>query len=214
MPERRSFKRKTGFRDSCLIIIATEGVQTEKQYFDGLKLLYPNPRVHTEVLSRKDTASDPNRVMRDLDEFRSTYKLRKGHDQLWLVIDVDRWGTRKLSSVCKQCQQKDYQVAVSNPAFEIWLIFHVCSLDFYSPHIQDELHKNNKQGDRNRLETELVSLLGSYNKANPNMDDFGPRVYTAIENARLAEKDSLARWPNKLGTRVHLLVENIIPRGK
>jgi len=121
MPGRRDFKRKSGFRDSRLIVIAAEGEETEKRYFEGIKARYDNPRIHVEVLERLDSASDPAKVIKALDQFRSDYKLRKGHDQLWLVIDVDRWGNQKLSLVSQQCIQKCYQLAVSNPSFEIWI---------------------------------------------------------------------------------------------
>lgn len=40
------FKRKTGFRDSTLIVIATEGQESEPQYFNELRLRYGNPKTH------------------------------------------------------------------------------------------------------------------------------------------------------------------------
>jgi len=211
MPERRNFKRKSSLRDSRLIIIAAEGEETEKKYFEGLKENYENPRVHVEVLDRLEASSDPAKVLRRLDKFRSDYNLRRDYDELWLVIDVDRWGNQKLSLVSQQCVQKHYRLAVSNPSFEIWLILHVHSLDAYSPEIQAELIANKKEGKRTRLEQELLALLGSYNKTNPDMNYFAPRVFDAISNARNADKNLENRWPNGLGTRVYLLAEEIVP---
>ena len=211
MPERRNFKRKSSLRDSRLIIIAAEGEETEKKYFEGLKENYENPRVHVEVLDRLEASSDPAKVLRRLDKFRSDYNLRRDYDELWLVIDVDRWGNQKLSLVSQQCVQKHYRLAVSNPSFEIWLILHVHSLDAYSPEIQAELIANKKEGKRTRLEQELLALLGSYNKTNPDMNYFAPQVFDAISNARNADKNLENRWPNGLGTRVYLLVEEIVP---
>jgi len=211
MPGRRDFKRKSGFRDSRLIVIAAEGEETEKRYFEGIKARYDNPRIHVEVLERLDSASDPAKVIKALDQFRSDYKLRKGHDQLWLVIDVDRWGNQKLSLVSQQCIQKCYQLAVSNPSFEIWLLLHVRALDTYPPEILIELLANRKDGKRTRLEQELLLLLGSYNKTNPDMEYFAPRVFVAIQNARGSDRNPDTRWPNQLGTRVYLLLEEIVP---
>jgi hypothetical protein len=213
MSGRRDFKRKSGVRDARLIIIAAEGEETEKQYFEGLKARYENPRVHVEVLKRLDLPSDPAKVIEALDQFRSGYNLRKGYDQLWLVIDVDRWGSQKLSLVSQQCVQKYYRLAVSNPSFEIWLLFHIRSLDTYPSEVLAELLANTKNGKRTRtrLEQELLQLLGSYNKTNPNMDYFAARVREAIRNARAADLNPETRWPNQLGTRVYLLVEEMIP---
>jgi len=207
---RRDFKRKSGFRDSRLIVIAAEGEETEKQYFEGIKARYDNPRVHVEVLERIGSASDPAKVIKALDKFRSDYKLRKGHDQLWLVIDVDRWGNQKLSLVSQQCVQKRYQLAVSNPSFEIWLLLHVRSLDTYPPDILAELLENKKDGKRTRLAQELLLQLGSYNKSNLDKDYFAHRVFVAIQNARISDLNPETRWPNQLGTRVYLLVEGIV----
>lgn len=214
MADRRNFARKSGLRDARLIIIAAEGEETEKAYFEGLKEHYFNPRVHVEVLGRLESASDPTRVLKLLDQFRSTYHLRKGYDQLWLVIDVDRWGNQKLSSVSRQCLQKGYQLAVSNPAFEIWLILHIRALDSYSPEGLNELLLNRKENNRTRLERELLALLGSYNKAKPDMEFLCQHVLTAIQNARVADAHPEDRWPNELGTRVYLLAEEIVPKSE
>lgn len=210
MAGRRSFTRKSGFRDSRLIIIATEGEETEKVYFEGLKNYYSNPRVHIQLLNRLSSASDPERILKNLDQFYSTYNLRKNYDQLWLVIDVDHWGNSKLACVSKLCFQKSYCLAISNPAFEIWLLMHIHPLDTYSPDVLLEFLNNRKTGRRSRLEIELINLLGSYNKSNPNMKYFSPRAKLAINNARIADDHPEDRWPNGVGTRVYLLVEQII----
>jgi hypothetical protein len=212
MPKRREFTRKSGLRDSRLIIIASEGEITEKAYFEGMKEYFTNPRIHIEILHRMESASDPARVIRLLDQFRSEYKLRRGYDQLWLVIDVDRWRSRKLSFISQQCNQKQYQLAISNPAFEIWLLLHIRSLNDYPFAVQAELLQNRKKGNRTRLEQELLKLLGSYNKVNPDMQFFCQLVSTAIRNARSADTQPENRWPNGLGTRVYLLVEEIVPK--
>lgn len=211
MTERRIFKRKSGYRDARLIIIATEGQETEKAYFEGLKKHYTNLHVHVEILERISSASDPLKVIVELDHFRSTYNLQKDYDQLWLVIDVDRWGSRKLSVVSQLCAQKNYHLAVSNPAFEIWLLMHINAIDAYSPEILGELLQNKKLRDRTRLEQELINLMRYYNKTNPDMNFFCQHVDTAIYNSRNADKNPEDRWPNSLGTRVYLLVEEIIP---
>jgi hypothetical protein len=206
---RRSFTRKSGFRDSNLIIIASEGAETERIYFTSIKESYANPRIHIEVLHKTSSSSDPIHIIKQLDNFRAEYRI-KTDDQLWLVIDVDRWGNQKLAQVSRLCGQKNYHLAVSNPAFEIWLILHINPLNFYNQSTKDEFLQNQKTGNRTRLERELVSLLGGYSKSNPDMDYFCRNIRTAIENARIADSHPETRWPNELGTRVYQLAVEII----
>jgi len=43
------------------------------------------------------------------------------------------------------------------------------------------------------------------------MEYFAARVYIAIRNARISDLNPETRWPNQLGTRVYVLVEEIVP---
>jgi hypothetical protein len=215
MPEKRFIPphtRRSGVRDARLIIIASEGTNTEKQYFDALQARYRNTRIHPESIERRTTASDPAHVMKGLDDFRKEYKIRPGDDELWLVIDVDRWGEAKLAEVARKCQQKGYELAVSNPCFEVWLLLHIKALHEYPPEKLVELYANRKVGGRTCLEAELLNLLGAYNKFNLDPAPFIPHVAIAIERARGLDIHPEHRWPNHLGTRVYLLAQKIIAR--
>jgi len=215
MPERRLIPpriRRSGFRDARLIIVAAEGMHTEKRYFEDLAILYANPRVHVQVLDRLDTASDPQHVMELLDEFRKIFPFKKDFDELWLVIDVDRWKERNLSKVATLCSQKSYAMAVSNPCFEVWLLLHLKILSDYDEETLNEFKENQKTGDRTRLEIELVNLLGSYNKRDPDTTQLLPHINQAIAEARRLDTHPEHRWPNDLGTRVYRLAEEIIAK--
>lgn len=213
MSPKRAFSsrsRPSGFRDSRLIIIAAEGAETEKKYFEDLASQYENRRrVHVEVLARSTQASSPKHIMRMLDQFKREYLLKPA-DELWMVIDRDRWQEQELSDIAAQCKQKQYQLAVSNPCFELWLLLHIKSLSDYTPQVLQELAENRHvSANRTRLDQELLDLLGSYNKQNPDMTRFLPFVETAIKRARELDVCPEHRWPNNLGTRVYLLAESI-----
>jgi hypothetical protein len=205
--------RRSGYRDAKLIIIASEGTNTEKRYFEDLAEAYFAPNIHVEVIDRLMRGSDPKSVISSLDDFHNQYSLRSDYDELWLVVDVDRWGTRKLSEVGKLCNQKKYYFAVSNPCFEIWLLLHLKSLGDYSVEVLEEF-KNNKRPNikhpRTRLELELVSLLGSYNIGNPDTKRFIKDVKTAISRAKALDVNPEHRWTNGLGSRVYLIAEKIV----
>jgi hypothetical protein len=217
MPSKRFVPRtrRSGFRDAKLIIIASEGTNTEKRYFDDLANAYFAPNIHVEVLNRLDAGSDPQTVLLALDEFCSRYRFRSGYDELWLVIDVDRWRKKQLSDVGSLCAQKKYGYAVSNPCFELWLLLHLKSLDEYPEKVLQEFRENkrpNSNHPRTRLDIELVSLLGSYNKGDPDTSKLLDNVGVAIERARALDKNQEHRWPNNLGTRVYLIAEKIVSK--
>lgn len=213
---KRQFKPRTrtsGVRDARLIIIATEGNKTEPHYFNAIATYYRNSKVHVEVLERKSTASAPEHVITELDKFRREYSLNE-HDELWLVIDLDGWGSGKLSEVSTQCEQKNYGFAVSNPCFEVWLLLHVATLDSYTEQELIELIENRKsnKNSKTRLEKELTKLCGAYNKENLDTSPFLEHVAVAIERARAIDIHPTHRWPNQLGTRVYLLAESILKK--
>ena len=204
-------RSKSHTRDASLIIIATEGNKTEQKYFEELasKKYFFNSRIHVRVLDRLDTNSSPSQVLKLLDDFKREFRLKK-FDELWLVIDVDRWGQVKLSDIARQCRQKDYELAVSNPAFELWLLLHLRSLDELSEEEKQEIFLNRKDGTtRTRLEREIINILGAYNKSNPDTDAFIPSLSDAIRRARILDIDPNSRWPNNLGSRVYRLAVKI-----
>jgi hypothetical protein len=127
-----------------------------------------------------------------------------------MVIDFDRWGVGKLGEIAQACRQKGYLLAVSNPCFELWLLLHVCRLGDYTAEALARLRQNERVGrDRRAIEMELVRLLGSYKKENPDCGRFLPLVEVAIEQAQVLDREPEHRWPNRLGTRVYLLVKEI-----
>ena len=111
-------------RDTRLIIIAAEGQKTERQYFESE--LFGNRRVQVKVFGTEDCKSAPKYVYERLKQFVEQYDLQPD-DQLWLVIDKDRWPDEQLSEVCRRAvgrRRPQCQLAISNPCFELWLYLH------------------------------------------------------------------------------------------
>ncbi len=197
-------------RDSRLIVIAAEGRKTEKKYFEDLAALYHNTKIKVHVLEGLDNRSSPNHVLERLDAFKDEYSLEED-DMLWLVSDVDRWGEEKLSDIAQKCNQKGFFLAISNPSFEVRLLLHLRDLDDFSSAEQQELFENRRdRTSRSRLEREIIGILQRYNKSNLNTSDFLPYVDLAVKRARRLDCNVGHRWPNGLGTRVYLLVEEIL----
>ena len=178
-------------RSAKLFVIATEGKDTEKQYFE----MFGNRKVKVEILATgDDNKSAPEYVLERLDKFKDLYGFSED-DELWLVLDVDRW-RKQLITVCRQAKQKGYQLAISNPCFEIWLCLH----------FGDLLPKDRTCKD---FEIRLRNILGSYNKSNLDVCVYKPNVKNAIERSRSLDLNLNGYWTSQLGTRVYKLVESI-----
>ncbi len=202
-------ERIAGRRDiRKLFVVVSEGV-TEKIYLDDLAAhkRYNQPSVHVETILPTD--SSPDQVLASLSEYNSKYELG-GNDELWLVIDRDRWEVSMLNRVTQEALQKGFCVADSNPAFELWLLFHHQSLDDYTCEELAELEANKKSGTRTTLELELISILGSYSKSNLKTSCYLANVDVAIANARASDIKESDRWLNQIGSRVYKLAQSII----
>lgn len=196
MPVTRRSKlldRKTNVRDAALCVIATEGRHTERQYFEG----FGNRKVRVIPLpTGDDNKSAPQHVLKRLDDFKAENDIGPD-DALWLMVDVDRWGVKRLKGVCQSAVQKGYRLAVSNPCFELWLYLH---------------HADAETGDTDcaAVETRLRARLGSYNKANLNRSLFLPQAAEAIRRARALDNSPDDRWPDFPGTHVYKVAETLI----
>lgn len=216
MPHKRQFPKRvriSGVRDAKLIIIATEGSKTEPRYFREMasQKYYPNSRVKVWILEKEDdTASSPKHVLRELDRYKDEFYVEED-DELWLVIDLDNWGDGKIAQVASLCQQKNYKLAVSNPCFELWLLLHIRTLEEYTPQELEDF-QNNQKTDSNRtpLESELLDILGEYNKSNIKVECFLPHVEEAIDRAQALDLHPEHRWPNSLGSRVYQVAKKIL----
>jgi len=166
-----------------------------------------------EVLEKLNSNSSPRSVIRMLDSFKKEFLLRKD-DELWMVIDRDKqsWEIAEISEIATLVNQKKYNMAMSNPAFEVWLLLHVKDITEYSADELQELFENRRLSQhRTRLDRELTRICGSYNKHSPNLDHYLPTVKTAILRAEALLRDPNERWPNYFGTHVYKIVEKIIP---
>lgn len=210
-------ERCEAFRDARLIVIATEGKDTERIYFKALAKEYTNPRVHVHILERcedEQNNSSPEHVLKQLNDYKGQYEL-ESDDELWLVIDKDHWTEAMLSHVATACAQDDYMhVALSNPCFELWLLLHFVDaalLTSGEQHLWMENRKKSKNADP-YLKVLLRQEMGSYHESAYDALLLVAHVEEAIERARALDKNPTDRWPQTIGTRVYLLAESIMNR--
>ena len=210
-------ERHEAFRDARLIVIASEGKDTERIYFKALAKEYTNPRVHVHILERSESEqnnSSPEHVLKQLNNYKEQYAL-EADDELWLVVDKDRWTEAMLSRVATECAQDDYMhMALSNPCIEFWLLLHLVDVLLLT-HEEQLQWLENRRKSRNAdpyLKVRLRQEMGSYHESAYDAQMLIANVETAIEQARALDKNPADRWPQTLGTRVYLLAESVMNR--
>lgn len=210
-------ERREAFRDARLIVIASEGKDTERIYFNALAEEYMNPRVHVHILERSDNEinnSSPEHVLKQLNDYKDQYEL-ESDDELWLVVDRDRWTEAMLSQVATECAQDNYMhMALSNPCIELWLLLHLVNVTLLPPEelqLWMEKRRRSKNADP-YLKVRLRQEMGSYHESDYDAKMLIEHVEIAIERAKLLDKIPADRWPQTLGTRVYLLAESVMNR--
>ena len=210
-------ERQEAFRDARLIVVASEGKDTERIYFKALAKEYTNPRVHVHILERSEAEqnnSSPEHVLKQLNDYKESYAL-EADDELWLVIDKDRWTEAMLSRVATECAQDDYMhMALSNPCIELWLLLHLVDVTSLTSEEQQQWLENRRKSKSADpyLKVRLRQEMGSYHEAAYDAQMLIAHVEKAIERAKTLDKNPSDRWPQTLGTRVYLLAESVMNR--
>lgn len=210
-------ERREAFRDARLIVIASEGKDTERIYFKALAKEYTNPRVHVHILERsvgEQNNSSPEHVLKQMNDYKSQYEL-EADDELWLVVDKDRWTDAMLSHVATECTHDDFMhMALSNPCIELWLLLHLVDVSSLSQEEQQQWLENRRKSKNADpyLKVRLRQEMGTYHESAYDAQMLIAHVEDAIARARALDKNPADRWPQSLGTRVYLLAESVMNR--
>lgn len=201
-----SYDRRPGARrpGRCILIVC-EGAETEPNYFASLREYLKLSTISVKI---EDRAGAPISVV---EAARAQVQKRKQDirdgrtdappfEAAWCVFDVENPNRNQTFDRAVQvADQNDFQLAVSNPAFEFWYLLH------FEPTTRPFV-------DGNELKDYLKRYLPAYHPALPVFDGLVSSIRTAIRNARNILENSPyreQRFPNP-STRVHLLVEELI----
>ena len=215
MRKRKDFVRLEGVRSARLVVIASEGRCTESIYFSAVKDKLRAPNVHVEILSRDTNESSPESVHAQITDFMRQYNI-EDDDELWIVIDRDRWHERMLSQIAQLCAQNPHlNFCMSNPCFELWLLLHLEDVRKYDEPTTTALIANRKSSSGlTWLKRRMRNLLGSYSESNYEVSRLLPNVSSAMEIARKLDVNPSDRWPQTIGTRVYQLMGSITELNK
>lgn len=201
-------------KDIYVISIAGEGL-TEEQYFDGIHDMDMSGTIKIDRLEKEkeyENKSHPNHIIELLNE-RKKYWEEYGvaPDELWMVIDRDKQNVSKeqLDNIFEECKKEGFNLALSNPNFELWLLMHITDLNKYDKVELLENRKSSRKAKKRFIEKKLSEKLGGYNKKNIRFERFKEGISQAVEQAKALETEN-EDLVDKLGSSVYLLVEKLV----
>jgi len=197
-------KRKDRIRaQRRTVLIVCEGSKTEPNYFEDLtKHLGIAARVE---VSGKKCGSDPKSVLRYAKKLKND-KNMPNYDHVWCVIDVERYGKRtgEITTVLNEARVASIKMAISNPCFEVWVLFH--------------FEEYGKPFDKCKdVIREVETHVTKYTKGGNIYDNYlSERTQIAIENAKTIKNRNIStvRIDRNPYTEVYLIVENLMKLSK
>lgn len=186
-------------------LIVCEGKKTEPNYFNGLKkkinekygnkvdVLIPN-------IDIKGTGMNTTSLVKYTQ--KTVNHANKVYGQVWVVFDKDDYNDEQFNSAIDNC---NYNVAWSNPNFELWLLTHFKKVSRYvsKDDVIQELSKEFQKkglGDYTKKDTDIFDKVTSEGK-----------LHTAIKNCEYMEevnKDGQASQRNPM-TKVYKIVDGL-----
>lgn len=160
-------------RDTFYII--TNGKETECNYFNLLKA--------------KQSPYDVKVIFQNEDPFglvRFAQKCVAESNQVWVVFDVDNtYGEGGLIPAIVEAEKSGVKYAISNMAFEVWLISHFqkCKQELYADGHLKILNKH--------LDEKKKGLTYSKNEENLLKKYFIPNYRIAVENSKVVYQERM-----------------------
>ena len=205
--ELKNNRRKSDFLQvaPANYLIICEGKQTEPNYFNGLKQAI-NERYGNKVevlipsIDVKGTGMNTKSLVKYAQKIVN--HSNKVYGQVWVVFDKDDYNDEQFDSAIKKC---DYNIAWSNPNFEVWLLAHFKKVNRYISK-DDVLQELSKEFQKQEL--------GEYSKNDKNIFNkitSEGRLHTAIKNCEYMEGlncDGQASQRNPM-TKVYKIVEGL-----
>ena len=186
-------------------LIVCEGKKTEPNYFNGLKRRI-NEKYGNKVdvfipnIDVKGTGMNTTSLVKYTQ--KTVNHANKVYGQVWVVFDKDDYNDEQFDSAIDNC---NYNVAWSNPNFELWLLAHFKKVNRYISK-EDVLQELSKEFQKKGL--------GDYTKNDIKIFDKGTsegKLHTAIKNCEYMEglnKYGQASQRNPM-TRVYKIVDGL-----
>ncbi len=225
---RKDYIKKNPSKDSHKIYIICEGTDTEPCYFKFFENLSSNLQI---ITIPPKYGTDPLKLMELAEQILSgenrIYTVDYAqNDKVWFVIDTDSWEIEgKITPLRNFCSDKNagihktydeikpysaWNVAQSNPCFEIWLYYH-----FYQNKPQDDeveecssfkdfVNKTinggfNYDHDQTRLADAITNAEANFTLKDTTPSVYSSEMYLLGKEIYSFVKTELEKLRNKLG---------------
>ena len=200
------FRRRASIKEpATIVIVVTEGEKTEPRYIEMFKRIHVQPHVRRSVFDLKviSGVGVPKTVVdRAIQEREDLQGPLSREDSVWAMFDRDEHpGFQEAKN---KARSKGVCLAVSNPCFEIWGIYHY---EDCQRHIE-----------RDECQKKLEELCPSYNKKSgknfANDDIIKDKYRDAIARAEksLNSRRKERNLEGNPSTNVHHLIEKILSK--
>lgn len=206
--KKRGYNRDTPVelvRDYKLFAIACEGGKREPGYFNVFQHLSKKIKVDVienyvtdeEMFRKYETNSAPRWVLDRAMRYIEKNDL-KDEDDLWFVIDKDKWADSQIRELASYCEKyPNWHIVISNPCFEIWLYFH---------------KKADIKSSPSTCCNDFKREISDFEKGGYHPLKFIPAFQEAIVNAKANDSDINHFMPKIKETKVYLLGEAIVTK--
>lgn len=115
-------KRRSGNKrpQKNLIIIVSQGKQTEPKYFNH----YIKKESSFVLKTEPTNGLDPVSLVKHAKYLKEEFYVLGPRDKIYSVYDVDRFPERQLKQAQELAGETNMKTCVSNPCFEIWYLLH------------------------------------------------------------------------------------------
>lgn len=204
--KKRGYNRDTPIdlvRYYKLFAIACEGGKREPAYFNIFQYMSSKIKVDVienyvndeELLNKHENKSAPKWVLDKAIKYIEKNDL-KDEDDLWFVIDKDRWSDEQIRELATYCDKyKNWHLVISNPCFEVWLYLHM---------------KNDINTSSSKSCNDFKNEISKFVSGGYHPYKFIPNIKTAIKNAKTSDKNLKHFLPDLKQTRVHQLGEALL----
>jgi hypothetical protein len=191
----RSYKKGEPYRDARKFIIICEG-ERESDYFNFFDNKSQKLIVKTIApVGKNQGESSPNHLKERASEYIEENGWDENYeDQLWFILDVDRWERNSIDTLFQLTEQtSNWFIGISNHCFEVWLYY----------------HKSNTRIQPNNA-THMKQLLNEQTAGGYKLEEYAPNIAIAIENAKNIDNHDENYFPDIGITKVYKLGAEIV----
>ena len=143
--------------------------------------------INDELVAMGRLIHEPNPVARlqSLKDWLSRYNPNfkdYSEDTAWLVCDRDdgSFSVRQLRNVVNECENSRIHLIISNPAFQLWLLFHFTD----DIHLSVLNRAKYSKGKLQEVERQLRTYVPDYRHGRIDMSNYGYLIESAIQNSQ------------------------------